>query len=192
MSLDSAAPMQGPPRAEASVSIALSLDELLEASELAVVAVATERRSRWEKVGSSKRIVTYTKIEVTRSAWGTASSPLWVRTLGGVVGKIGQYVSGEARIALGSSSLLFLRRSADEPWVVTGRAQGHYPVVKPESGPPRLQLSPDRGQVRSRRGPSVPASARLDGRTLDEGIAAIEEAGKRLREKERLREQQDD
>jgi len=131
MSLDSAAPMQGPPRAEASVSIALSLDELLEASELAVVAVATERRSRWEKVGSSKRIVTYTKIEVTRSAWGTASSPLWVRTLGGVVGKIGQYVSGEARIALGSSSLLFLRRSADEPWVVTGRAQGHYPVVKP-------------------------------------------------------------
>jgi len=46
--------------------------------------------------------------------------------------------------------------------------------------------------VRSRRGPSVPASARLDGRTLDEGIAAIEEAGKRLREKERLREQQDD
>ena len=125
--LSAEAPHLGPPSAEASVSVLLSLDEMVAASSAVVVGTAAEKKSQWEELAGGKRIVTYTKIKIDRTLTGSAGSEVWVRTLGGSVDKIGQAVSGEAQIATGSKSVLFLRKSGDAT-VVTGMAQGHFPV----------------------------------------------------------------
>lgn len=169
------APTLGPRGAEAAVSVLMSLDELVAASTYAVVATAHERRSVWEEVGGSRRIVTYTRLAVERSVLGSAGSELWVRTLGGVVGKIGQTVSGEAQIAPGSRSLLFLA-NVEGILVVTGLAQGHFRVVAEDGGPPRLRPSPEAGVLLPRRGPAISAREVLVGATLDDAVKAIERA----------------
>src|SRR4051794_24684786 len=84
--------------AEAAVSVLVSLDELVAASTYVVVATAGERRSVWEDLPSGRRIVTYIRLSVEQTVAGAPGGEVWVRTLGGVVGKLGQAVSGEAQI----------------------------------------------------------------------------------------------
>ncbi len=177
------APSLSPPPAEAAVSIAYTLEELVMQSPRVILATATERSSRWEEVAGSNRIVTYTKLVVHADVYGGGDAELWVRTLGGVVGKIGQQVSGEASFPIGEKALVFLTRSTDGVWLVTGMAQGHYPVrvaeKKKESDPDepeRLAYSPGVGAVIPRRGPSIPAHQRLVGKTVSESLTAIRAA----------------
>jgi len=94
--------------ASASVSILMSVDELVNASSDVVIATAVERKSQWEDLPSGKRIVTYTRVEVDESLADGSRSEIWVRTLGGKVDHIGQIVSGEADIALNARALFFL------------------------------------------------------------------------------------
>ena len=49
--------------------------------------------------------------------------------MGGIVGKVGQIVEGEAAFAPGETSLLFLRPGPVGAYVVTARGQGQFPVV---------------------------------------------------------------
>lgn len=166
------APLDGPAPAEAAVSIHATLEELVRASSLVVVATPTERHSAWEELAGGRRIVTYTLLKVDRAVVGAPSGEVWVRTLGGAVGKIGQVVSGEARLDLGAPSLLFLA-SADGALVVTGMAQGHYRIVRDEGGATRLAPSPDAGTLLPRRGPSIPARDVLVGATPDDAVQAV-------------------
>jgi hypothetical protein len=172
---------EGPRSAEASVAVLISLDDLVAASTYVVVATASEHRSVWEETPSGRRIVTYTRLAVDRSVTGSAETELWVRTLGGVVDKVGQAVSGEAQLVKGSRSLLFLARR-DAGLVVTARAQGHYPVVDADKAPkaasPRLHGSPDAGMLLPRRGPTISAREHLVGLTLDEAVVAVQAAHK--------------
>jgi hypothetical protein len=165
--------LHGPPTADASVSVAVTLAELVDHANLAVVARATERQSRWEELAGSRRIVTYTRLELLRTVGGAPPAELWVRTLGGVVDRIGQQVEGEARLPVGSRSLLFLTRAPDDAWVVTARAQGHYPLVATTQGKTKLRRSPDVGAVVARKGPSVPAHDALVGRELDSALQVV-------------------
>jgi hypothetical protein len=147
--------------AAASVSVLMTLDELVSSSDEVVVARAVERKSRWEDLPSGRRIVTYTRLQIDETLAGTERSELWVRTLGGVVDKIGQQVSGEAQIALDRRAVLFLAEIDDGSGhgvtIVTGMAQGHFPLD--ESGSePKLAPSPDRGALLPRRGPSISAA----------------------------------
>jgi hypothetical protein len=160
--------------AEAAVSILMSLDELVAASTYVVVGTATEHYSQWEELGGGRRIVTYTRVRVDRSVVGEPSSDVWVRTLGGAVGKIGQSVSGEAQLTIGAKSLLFLAK-ADAALVVTGLAQGHYPIVL-DGKTERLASSPDAGALLPRRGPTIGARDVLLGTTVDEGAAFVQRA----------------
>src|SRR5262249_19282298 len=146
--------------------------ELVAASRYVVVATAQDRYSQWEELAGGRRIVTYTRIKVDRAAIGEAPNELWVRTLGGTVGKIGQSVSGEAQIQIGAKSLLFLA-AADGALVVTGLAQGHYPIVVDDDGRTKLAPSPDAGALLPRRGPSISAREVLVGAALDKGVDAI-------------------
>jgi hypothetical protein len=58
------------------------------------------------------------------------SAETWVRTLGGVVGNVGQRVEGEAVLTVGRPCLLFLRKGpVDGFYDVTARAQGQFPLV---------------------------------------------------------------
>ena len=177
--LSPSAPLEGPRSAEASVAVLISLEDLTAASTYVVVATAGDQRSAWEETASGKRIVTYTRLKVDRSVAGPAATELWVRTLGGVVDKIGQSVSGEAQIATGQRSLLFLAR-VDTGLVVVGMAQGHYPIIEaeaPKAGP-RIAGSPDAGLLLPRRGPTISARERLVGLSIDDAVLAVQRARK--------------
>jgi hypothetical protein len=113
--------------ARASASIPVTWDRLLRDSLAAAVVSPLDSRGVWE----GGRIYTYTRGRVDRSISGqlTAGAEVWVRTMGGVVGKIGQVVEGEAVLGPGQTSLLFLRAAPQGTYDVTARGQGQFPVV---------------------------------------------------------------
>ncbi|MDI1482147.1 hypothetical protein [Polyangium sp. y55x31] len=175
-------PHTGPRDAAAAVSVVVSLDELVSSSSYVVVAKAAERQSMWEDSPSGRRIVTYTRLDVESSVVGEPGTQVWVRTLGGVVGDVGQWVSGEAVLKPGERSLLFLHKTPTAV-VVTAMAQGHYPVISTEGGVPKLAPSPDAGTILPRTGPSIGARELLVGATLSHALVTIEEAKRAQRER---------
>jgi hypothetical protein len=137
-----AAPSMGvlaPADASASVSIAATFDGLLRASTTAAVVSAIESRAVWE----DGRIYTYTHVRVERPIAGElgTGAEAWVRTMGGVVGKVGQIVEGEAVFMPGDRSVLFLRPGPVGAYVVTDRGQGQFPVVTDEHQTARVVRS---------------------------------------------------
>lgn len=177
-------PLSGASPAEASVSILLSLEEITAASTAVVVGTASEQKSQWEELAGGRRIVTYTKIKVDKTIAGSAGTEVWVRTLGGAVGKLGQAVSGEASLSIGSKSVLFLMKRGDVT-MVTGMAQGHYPIKVDEKGISKLRASPDAGAQIQPSGPTIAARDRLVGQTLDAAVTAITKVRKALDEKKK-------
>jgi hypothetical protein len=111
----------------ASVSFALPLSDLARASSVIARVTPVEASSRWE----GGRIVTTTRARVDAIVAGSApSSEVRIRTLGGIVGDIGQVVEGEAALARGAPALVFLRQRPGEPrFDVAGRAQGELTVA---------------------------------------------------------------
>ncbi|WP_437283109.1 hypothetical protein WME90_21780 [Sorangium sp. So ce375] len=172
------------------MAIQLSLDELVAAASYVVVATAIEQRSQWEELGGARRIVTYTRLSIDRTVAGQPDGEVWVRTLGGVVGDVGQHVSGDAQLAIGAQAMVFVAK-AGPALVVSGMAQGHYPVVDGE-GPRnvdggtgarriavrRLAASPDTGTVLPRPGPAISAREQLVGASIDTAIDAVSRAWK--------------
>jgi hypothetical protein len=107
---------------EASVSIAILLDDLVRDTTSVDVVTPIEAHAVWE----DGRICTYTRVHVDRPIAGAlgAGREEWVRTLGGVVGKVGQMVEGEPVLTVGRPSMLFMREGPPGALVVTARAQG--------------------------------------------------------------------
>lgn len=115
--------------AEASVSIAVLFDPLVAASDVVAVVVPVETSSVWEE----GRIYTYTRVKVESAVGGEVGADAWIRTRGGVVGKVGQLVDGEAVFVKDKPSLVFLRKGATGTFDVNARAQGQFPVVQDEA-----------------------------------------------------------
>jgi hypothetical protein len=170
-----------PREASAAVSMRMSLPELVSASAYVVVATPAERYSVWEDLAGARRIVTYTRLVVERSVVGEPGSEVWVRTLGGNVGSIGQAVAGEAQLREGERALVFLAK-VPETVVVTGLAQGHYPIAPDESGTPKLRPSASLPGLITRRGPTIGADEVLIGSTLDAAAFAVQQAHRALRD----------
>lgn len=121
-----------PSDAAASVSIAVDFDMLVKDSDVVAVVTPGEQKSVWE----DGRIYTYTQVRVERGVAGDvgAGADGWVRTMGGVVGKIGQLVDGEPVFVKDKASLLFMRKfKAGGVFEVSARAQGQYPVTIDEA-----------------------------------------------------------
>jgi hypothetical protein len=177
--VDLACPDLAVSEAHATTSVTYTLDELVDLSRTVAVVEPVERSSRWEKVGESKRIVTYTKLVVHEHISGAKVDEVWVRTLGGKVGKVGQHVAGEASFALGERAVVFLAPAGDAT-VITGMAQGHYPLVE-KDGVVRLKSSPDTGRLLDKRGPRESARERLVGKKLEEASSSIRTAAKALK-----------
>lgn len=117
-----------PADAQASVSIAVGFEALVKDADAVGVATPIESKSVWE----DGRIYTYTKVKIDQSVAGDVGtgSEGWVRTMGGVVGKIGQMVDGEPVLTVGKPSLLFLRNfKQGGTWQVSARAQGQFPIT---------------------------------------------------------------
>lgn len=116
-----------PTDAQASVMIAVPFDALVQDADAVAVVMPDVAKSVWE----DGRIYTYTRVRIDRGIAGeTGGTEVWIRTMGGVVGKIGQLVDGEPVFAPNKPALLFLRRfKSGGTWEVSARAQGQYPVV---------------------------------------------------------------
>jgi hypothetical protein len=163
-----------PTSAPASVSIAATFDGLLGASTTAAVVSATESRAVWE----DGRIYTYTHVRVERPIAGELGmgADAWVRTMGGIVGKVGQIVEGEAAFTPGDRSVLFLRPGPVGSYVVTDRGQGQFPVVADDRQASRVVRSHAVGMLVPPRGPAATARLAADvlhGRPVDDVVQEI-------------------
>jgi len=155
--------------AKASVSVTALFGELVEKSNAVAVITPLEQTAGWE----DGRIATYTRARVDRLVAGKLGSEVWVRTIGGHVGRIAQIVEGEPAFALGMPSLVFLRSHLDP---ITGQpagifgvaegAQGQFPIAGGE-GRQRLTLARDVGALV----PPHPASAGNDARPARDVLA---------------------
>ena len=159
--------------ARASVSIAVTWDGLLRESTAAALVTALDARSVWE----GDHIYTYTRVHVDRGVAGDLATgdEAWVRTMGGVVGKVGQSVDGEPVLTRGQASLLFLHPIAARAagaFDVTARGQGQFPLVADVKTPPHLVRSGSMGGLVAPRGASaVPPRLAADvvhGRAVDD------------------------
>jgi hypothetical protein len=165
-----------PGEAAASTSVELSMSELVGGATLVVAGTPVDHRSVWEGDASShgRRIVTYTRLKVDRVVDGAPRAEVWIRTLGGEVGDIGQQVAGEAALRVAEPCLLFLKERTDGTQVVVGMSQGQYLLEsRAGGGAVRVRAPLEGGQhVVAKLQPAGPktASARatLIGRTLDE------------------------
>jgi hypothetical protein len=137
-----------------------------------VVGTPQEHQSRWEDLPSGRRIVTYTRVKVDTTVAGAKVDEVWVRTLGGSVGRIGQQVAGEARLTRGERALLFLSK-AGQASVVAAMAQGHYPVLTDGKGNVTLKGSPDVGALVPRPGPVLSARDQLVGAKLERALELV-------------------
>jgi hypothetical protein len=166
--------------AEASVSIAIPFDTLVHESTAVAFATPIAESSVWE----GGRIVTYTQLHVDTRVAGDAGSgdPVWIRTLGGAVGHLGQSVEGEASFTVGRQSLLFLRALSAGMYTVTARAQGQFPVVLDDGNELRVHKSSGVGAIVPPRPPSgaVLAVSVLHGLKLTEATQAVTAAWGRL------------
>jgi len=174
-------PLPGVASAEAGASLLLGLGEIAASSSAVIVGTPGKNISVWEEA-AGRRIVTYTQVHVDRTVAGEPGTEVWIRTLGGVVGDVGQEVSGEPQMARGEKSLLFLRKRG-EVYSITGRAQGLYPIVTDKKGVSRVKASPDAGLLVATPGPVESARDTLAGKLLDSAIALIRKAREASHEK---------
>lgn len=173
------APLQAR-RAEASVSIAVSWEALVGGSTAVAFVTPVEATAVWE----NGRIFTYTHVNVDRAVAGslTTGGDAWVRTLGGITGKIGQTVEGEAVFASGVPSLLFLRDGPVGAFDVTARGQGQFRVSSADpKGPPHVGRNRAVGMLVPPALPSpqlAPALAAdvLDGLTVEQAAQLVTSA----------------
>jgi hypothetical protein len=190
------APITAEHDAKASVSIAVIFDDLVKYADAVLVATPVEENSVWE----NGRIYTYTRVHVDTGIAGELGTggEAWVRTMGGIVGHIGQSVEGEAVFTVGRPSIVFLRHGPPGSFEVTGRAQGQYPVYlddatkqlrvmrssavgalfPPKATPQRTdeKLNPQAVQA----APPILARDALHLKPVDEASRLIAEAFKRL------------
>jgi hypothetical protein len=152
--------------AHATLAVAVTLKELVALSRHAIVGTPGDVTSQWETLGGKERIVTYTRVRVESVLDGTqpAASELVVRTLGGKVGDIGQYVPGEATLRRNVAAALFLEPVAPDVYGVSAMSQGHYPILADAQGARRLRAN----TLSLQKLTPQAAIVRLDGRTVVE------------------------
>jgi len=172
----SAAAWQG--SAEATVVRAVPLGELVGMSEWVVVASVTSSRSHYETIGGSPRLVTDTLLQVdqaltqNQSRSGVETLTVTVRTLGGSVGDLAQYVPGEAILGQGTRHVLFLDEGSDGVFRVAAMAQGQYPVATDDRGNVTLRPSPGLDLVLNAEQSAV---AVLAGRNVEQAQALVQQ-----------------
>jgi hypothetical protein len=119
------------PGAWATTLVALDVAALTKASAVVVRAKVLASQARW--TSDRARIVTDTELEVL-SAWKGVPAPrIVVMQPGGIVGEVGQKVSGAARFEVGEEVVLFLEPRG-EWFTVVGMAQGAFHLTRSSDG----------------------------------------------------------
>lgn len=132
--------------ASATVMRALTLPALVQSSKRIVVVTALGAESHFEELGRRRRVVTDTRVRVedVLAKDSAGQRELMVRTLGGVIGRLGERVHGQAQLALGEPCVAFLLEGPDGLHYVNGMAQGHYPLREARR---TLASSPDLPEI---------------------------------------------
>ena len=122
----------------------IPLSRLVERSSLVVVATPIAYSTHFATLGKTSRLVTDVTLEVSWTLRGQDSTgkDIIVRTLGGTIDGLAQIVYGEARLAIGQTSLLFLAPDRDQVLHVFGMAQGHFPTAPDDKGDWLVTRSP--------------------------------------------------
>jgi hypothetical protein len=132
-----------PRLSQATTARAVALADLALRSTRITRATPLEGSTRFEDIGDTRHIVTYTRLRIDESIYGsTGESEILVRTLGGHLGHLGEIVHGEAQLAINEACVVFLQANPEGIEQVTEMAQGHYPLVTDTSG--TLCLRPSR------------------------------------------------
>lgn len=162
--------------ADACAALPISLPDLTRLSRFTVVGIAREGTSDWERSSTGNRIVTHTRLEVQQTLDGRdpPDSNLFVRTLGGVVGDVGQLVHGEAELQTDRPAVLFLNETRNGAYGITAMVQGHYALNADDDGTHRLFPHPHVLELVAR-DPRAAAS-RLHRRTLPDCARLVLEA----------------
>jgi hypothetical protein len=166
------------PEAQAHSFIEVSIDVLAQRAQRVIVATPADSMSTWESTDGGNRIVTYHRVQVQSDIVGGGDSEVWVRRLGGVVGKVGQLVHGAAPLHTGQTVLLFLSKRQDGTFSVIDMEQGCFPVIKTKDnrfkvGSRRFAHAPVRSMQRER------LASTLEGLSIEEATHIIVEAKKR-------------
>lgn len=157
---------------QATTARAVSLSALVARSSRVARGTPLESFTRFEDIGDTRHIVTYTRLGVEELISGAPNEPeILVRTLGGRVGNMGEIVHGEAVLAINEPCLVFLHTSPEGIEQVTEMAQGHYPMLSDASGSLRLRAS--RNMPRLLGGAAAAAVTQLSGLPLSEARALI-------------------
>ena len=153
----------------ATTARAVSLADLVARSTRVLQATPLEGNSRFEEVGGTRHIVTYTRLRMDELISGSPNEPeLLVRTLGGRVDKLGEIVHGEAQLIPNQACVVFLRTNPDGIDEVTEMAQGHYPLLTDARGVLRLQASRNMAHLVANSSSPNLAVMRLSGLQLNE------------------------
>jgi hypothetical protein len=166
---------------EGTVVKAIPLGALVNMSEWVVVASVQSAQSQYVTIGGSRRMVTDTILSVdqaitpNRSSGNVETAAVTVRTLGGTIGELAQYVPGEAILALGTKQLLFLDEGRDGLLRVSAMAQGQYPLLADDKGDLRLHPSPGLDAVMNSEQSAVTT---LIGRSVEQAQAMLQNARK--------------
>ena len=105
--------------AAASTVVAESIEEMAAVAPVVVHARVQAAQSAWD--GEHRRIWTWTELKVHESLKGAAPTIILVKQPGGVVGGVGQAVSGAASFVIGEELVAFLE-PCDEANVFQVRA----------------------------------------------------------------------
>ncbi len=128
------------PQAGAVVAKPLSLDELVEKSDIIFAGTAIAIESRWND--EHTRIYTYATFRVDEYLKGSGGDTLVIESLGGVVGDMGYAASGMPYFRKDERVVLFTSASSSGARGVTGWNQGRFRIqTHPQTGEETLVRS---------------------------------------------------
>jgi hypothetical protein len=103
----------------------LSLEKMTQKAQRIILGTVTHTESRWEKLGTGKRIFTYVYIDVEKDIKGAGTRLVEIKVPGGKVGEITEVVSDTPQFTPGEKAVLFLR---NEYFQVVGWYQGKFSI----------------------------------------------------------------
>jgi|GEM_PF-985828 len=135
--------------ASATLVRGMTLEELVQRSQHAVVGTPLAAECRYLTIGGRRMLVTETqfRIEGPLGLPRPSEGVLTARTLGGHLNGTGELVHGQAELRIGQLCAAFFERAPDGACWLTGMAQGHYPL-DPAEGAWVLRPSPQLPTIR--------------------------------------------
>lgn len=120
------------PSALATTLLAQDLESLSRRADAVVQGRVKRLQSRWN--GDRTRIFTEVELEVSEALKGAPGKTVTLIQPGGVVGEIGQRVSGLASFEPGEEVVVFLEKRSEASYHVAGMAQGKLRVERSSDG----------------------------------------------------------